>query len=107
LSPFFNHEFLEAVNEPVSHDHRPFVIGMREERQKLVPAVPSEGVFPAKGILHSLGRFLENQVSLEMPVRIVNSLEMIKIDQKDRQGIFMPEDPLEFAFKRREDPFPV
>jgi hypothetical protein len=65
---------------------RPSIFAASEQRGKLVTAEPGNGVTRLNTLGQSFARLLQDRVAHEVPEFIVNRLEVIDIDEQQREG---------------------
>jgi hypothetical protein len=86
----------DLLGEPQRQTDRVGTVGARQHEDELVAAVAEERVPAAYDRLDPLGELPEHLVTAQVPVRVVDRLEEVDIEQENRAGAAATGRPREF-----------
>src|SRR5205807_573920 len=77
----------DALGEPQRDPYRVRLLGLREQQDELVPAVPEQHVVSAHELVDPGRQLLEDLVAATVPVGVVDALEVIDVEERDREAV--------------------
>ena len=80
---------------------------IRQEYEKFLAAIAAQNVINADGLADAPGDFLQHFIAGQMPLAVVNDLEMIYISDDAAEVLLQPPGLLKFLIKSGQDMMPV
>src|SRR5262245_48100856 len=90
-----------VTTQPVAEGERALPARVGKYHHELVSAIPRDGVSVANDQLHDGRDLLQHEITDRMPARIIDLLEVVEIDRRDRDRRAAPTRGAEIGTKTR------